>query len=616
MSGSRNDCSAHRPRLLGGIALTLLVALLMTPGTAFAEGGGGGGGGRDFEYPASRPNAMRPNAVRGQMPAARPTMPGRMQGPAAVGSRAPSMQPTGMERAAPGQGYPGRGQRFQTGREGRPMPGRVSRYPGRSGWGAGAVGVGAGILGGILLDQAMRRPAYEYEPEPEPLPRRARRPVIVEDDEIDEPRRPARAAAPPRQPPARTAQPAPPRQPGVVVPPVAERRFVAEEILFELAPGASADAVLRRHRATLIESRRFVLADRTIIRARLDGGRSARTVLAAMAGDARVAGAQPNYLYSLEQQAPAPVEAAASASPAPVAALPAPSSVDPLPAKRELQPQYVADKLRFEAIHKLARGAAIKVAVIDSAADREHRELQGVVAGSFDALGGEAPAHAHGTAMAAAILAQAQLQGVAPSARLLAARAFSGGAPGAANGTTFHILSSLDWAAEQGARVVNLSFAGPQDRLLSQSLAGAKAKGMIAVAAAGNGGAKAAPLYPGADPNVIAVTATDADDKPFAQANRGGYIAVAAPGVDVLAAEPQGRYAFSSGTSIAAAHVSGLVALILEKRPDLDLEGVRKLLMESAVDLGPKGRDPVFGAGRIDPTAALARALPVSAARP
>lgn len=161
-----------------------------------------------------------------------------------------------------------------------------------------------------------------------------------------------------------------------------------------------------------------------------------------------------------------------------------------------------------------------------------------------------------------------------------------------------------------------MSFAGPQDRLLSRSLAGAKTKGMIAVAAAGNGGAKAAPLYPGADPNVIAVTATDADDKPFSGANRGDYIAVAAPGVDVLAAEPQGRYAFSSGTSIAAAHVSGLVALLLEKRPELGLDEVRRLLSESAVDLGGRGKDPVFGAGRVDGPAALSRALPMSTARP
>jgi subtilisin family serine protease len=380
--------------------------------------------------------------------------------------------------------------------------------------------------------------------------------------------------------------------------------------------------VLRRHRATLLASRRFDLAGVTIIRARLDDGRTARAALAQMAGDRRVASAQPNYVYALQQdrakpdaaEAQTPVAAATAAEPAPsTAALPtaAPATL------RIRQPQYIVGKLGLDDAHRLARGERVRVAVIDSGADASHPELQGVVAGSFDALGQEPAPHAHGTAMAAAIAAQAQLQGVAPAARLLAARAFSGKAgPASASGTTFHILAAFDWAVAEGARVVNLSFAGPQDRLLSRTLAAARTKGVVSIAAAGNGGARAAPLYPGADPNVIAVTATDADDRPFAQANSGSYVAVAAPGVDVLAAEPQGRYAFSSGTSIAAAHVSGLVALILEKRPDLDIDGVRKLLMDSSVDLGARGRDPVFGAGRVDAPAALARAVPVTAVRP
>ncbi len=91
---------------------------------------------------------------------------------------------------------------------------------------------------------------------------------------------------------------------------------------------------------------------------------------------------------------------------------------------------------------------------------------------------------------------------------------------------------------------------------------------------------------------------------------------MAAPGVDVLTAEPGGRYAFTSGTSIAAAHVTGLIALLAEKQPDLDLAGARKLLAESAVDLGAKGRDPLFGAGRVDAQAAVARVLPVATAQP
>jgi subtilisin family serine protease len=112
---------------------------------------------------------------------------------------------------------------------------------------------------------------------------------------------------------------------------------------------------------------------------------------------------------------------------------------------------------------------------------------------------------------------------------------------------------------------------------------------------------------------VIAVTATDADDRIFAQANTGSYIAVAAPGVDVIAAEPGKRYGFSSGTSMAAAHVSGLVALMLEQRAGLDLASVRAILSETALDLGPRGPDRVFGAGRINAAAALARTLQTEA---
>ncbi len=93
-------------------------------------------------------------------------------------------------------------------------------------------------------------------------------------------------------------------------------------------------------------------------------------------------------------------------------------------------------------------------------------------------------------------------------------------------------------------------------------------------------------------------------------------MAIAAPGVDVIAAAPERNYAFSSGTSIAAAHVSGLVALMLEKNPALDLAGVRRLLAATAQDLGPKGNDPVFGAGRVNAAAAVARAVEEAAREP
>jgi subtilisin family serine protease len=87
----------------------------------------------------------------------------------------------------------------------------------------------------------------------------------------------------------------------------------------------------------------------------------------------------------------------------------------------------------------------------------------------------------------------------------------------------------------------------------------------VLIAAAGNAGTKSPPLYPGADPNVIAVTATDVDDKLFPGANRGRYIAVAAPGVDILVPAPDNSYQLTTGTSVASAEVSGVAALLLER---------------------------------------------------
>lgn len=419
-----------------------------------------------------------------------------------------------------------------------------------------------------------------------------------------------------------------PRTQRSIVPALDENRFVPDEVLFELAPNVEAEAVLRRYGATLIASQRFDLAGVTIIRAKLEAGRDLRAVLTAMADDTSIAGAQPNFLFELQQDslsgagAPTgPSTASSDAStPAPTQGLrladPATAARGTAAVRRILPPQYVVDKLRLGEARKLAQGRNIRVGLIDSGVDMEHPEIRGSVLGYLDAVDGLATPHAHGTSMATAIVAHGELQGIAPAARLIVARAFGGPQAASANGKSFQILTALEWIVQQRAKVINLSFAGPQDRLLSKALAGAKERGVITVAAAGNGGPRSAPLYPGADPSVIAVTATDAEDKVFSDANRGSYVAIAAPGVDVLTAEPGGRYAFTSGTSIAAAHVSALVALLLEKQPELDTDSARRVLAESATDLGSRGRDPVYGAGRIDPPTALARVLPVATARP
>ncbi|HVX91782.1 MAG TPA: S8 family serine peptidase [Xanthobacteraceae bacterium] len=356
-----------------------------------------------------------------------------------------------------------------------------------------------------------------------------------------------------------------------------ERRFVPNEVVIEVDGSPSqqqVNALARRHRLTRMESQSFGITGTTLFRWRIPDRRSVTTVLRELENDASIRSVQPNYVYTLQQNA------RAAGSEGDVA-------------------QYALVKLKLPQAHGVATGEHVLIAVVDSGIDVSHPELQGAIADTFDALGTDEPPHPHGTAIAGIIAAHARLMGAAPAVRILAVRAFGAKSKGA-QGTTFNILKGLDWAIAHGARIVNMSFAGPPDPMLERSLANLKRKGTILVAAVGNAGAKSPPLYPAADPNVIAVTATDIEDKLFAAANRGRYVAVAAPGVDILVPTPGGGYQMSSGTSFAAAYVSGIAALLLERRPKLLPDVARRVLVSTAKDLGPKGRDDEFGAGLVN----------------
>lgn len=266
--------------------------------------------------------------------------------------------------------------------------------------------------------------------------------------------------------------------------------------------------------------------------------------------------------------------------------------------------QYMLSNLHLDEAHAIASGKGVTIALIDSEVDKRHNELQGTIPQELDTLDAQEPPHSHGTAMAGAIVSHARLLGVAPNAKILAVRAF-GKSNNTAEGTTLSILKGIEWSVSQGARIINMSFAGPRDPSIERALKAAHDKGVVLIAAAGNAGPKSPPLYPGADPNVIAVTATDVADKLFSGANQGLQVSVAAPGVDVLAPAPDESYQMSTGTSIATAHVSGVVALMLERDPTLKPDDVRRILESTATDLGPKGKDNQFGWGLVNPEKAL-----------
>jgi subtilisin family serine protease len=247
----------------------------------------------------------------------------------------------------------------------------------------------------------------------------------------------------------------------------------------------------------------------------------------------------------------------------------------------------------------------VLVAVIDSKVDADHPDLAGAIVDRYDAVGRPEQAHSHGTGMAGAIASHRKLLGIAPGARILAVHAFSTSARQSPEATTRQIITGIEWAIGKGARVINMSFAGPYDPMIQLAMRNAAAKGVILIAASGNMGAKSPPLYPAADPHVIAVTATDETDRLFAQAVRGPHLAVAAPGVDVAVPAPGDTYQFTTGTSVAAAHVSGVAALLLERHPSVDARTVLEVLTSTARNLNPKGRDDQYGWGLIDPAAAL-----------
>lgn len=366
-------------------------------------------------------------------------------------------------------------------------------------------------------------------------------------------------------------------------PVAAPRAPTARQILVLVAqnqPGNVETQIARTHRLQAVSGAPIAILDARAQVYRINDNRSVQTVMTALQNDPRVVLVQRNLPYTRQ-------------------------SATANEAIREAQ--YGLDMIGAPRAHELATGRGVKIAVIDTGIDADHPDLKDSVAEAFDATGGkETRPDAHGTAIAGIIRARGTLAGVAPGATLLSARAFTTEPRRTApESTSFILLKALDWSINRGANVINLSFAGGRDPAMERVVAEAARRNVILVAAAGNGGPKAAPAYPAAYPQVIAVTAHDKADKLYVHANRGDYITVAAPGVDILVPTLKGSHMFMSGTSMASAYVSGIIALMLERSPHLMPDRATTLLTETAGDLGKPGRDNEFGAGRVDAHAAL-----------
>ncbi|MGI3164621.1 S8 family serine peptidase [Pseudooceanicola sp. 200-1SW] len=214
----------------------------------------------------------------------------------------------------------------------------------------------------------------------------------------------------------------------------------------------------------------------------------------------------------------------------------------------------------------------------------------------------ERPAGAdHGTAVAALMVGQdasGALRGLAAGARLHAVTIFTGRG-GAERADVERVAAAIDRLLALRVRVINLSLAGPPNQALALVLSRAASQGAILIAAAGNDGGRTG--WPAAAPDVIAVTAVDAARRPWARANHGPEIELAAPGVDIWAARGQGGGAYLSGTSYAAPIVTAL-AVHLGAGRGLSLAELRARLRATAQDLPPAGRDTGTGWGLVQMT--------------
>jgi hypothetical protein len=451
--------------------------------------------------------------------------------------------------------------------------------------------------------QPPREPTYVYEKPPvlvaPPMPPKPQPKMTVPTPPFVTPGRPQPSfayAKPPSFVPPPAKPPAPVSPARAALPVLGETRFRTAEVLVETSystPEAGVAEVLRRHGLTEAEVARIDLLQVSLRRWRIPDGRTATAVVSELAPETALARVQPNYVFTLADD-PSP-------TPKPTASVNASLSLA----------QYALVKMKVAPSLEDASAAPIRVAVIDTAIDETHPDLKGVVERRYDAIGDGSPVRSknHGTAMAGGIAADGGLRGVATRVKLLSARALDADNANdpEPRGTTISIVKALDWSVGQKAQVVNMSFAGPDDPTLRDALSHACAAGVALIGAAGNAGPKAPPQYPGADANVIAATATDENDKLYSLANVGAYVAISAPGVDVLLPSPDGGYAMESGTSVSSALISGVVALMLERQPRLKPVDIRQRLTATATPLGGTDHARDFGAGLVDASKAVSR---------
>lgn len=288
--------------------------------------------------------------------------------------------------------------------------------------------------------------------------------------------------------------------------------------------------------------------------------------------------------------------------------------------------QWHLDYLKIAEAQRVSTGQGVVVAVVDSGVHASHPDLAGQVVAGADLVGGGANGmtdeDSHGTAMSGLIAAKGggptHAYGVAPGARIMPIRVFA--KDKSSNSTT---VAGIRAAADRGAKVINvsLSSADAANTAEREAIAYALSKDAVVVAGGGNVSAGQSGIgSPANTPGVIAVTAFDQTGAFWSGSAQGPEAVLSAPGKDIVTtgapAATRTGYTIDEGTSDAAAIVTGVVALVRAKYPNLDAANVINRLIRTADDAGPAGRDPQYGFGRVNPVRALSESVDAVSGNP
>lgn len=253
----------------------------------------------------------------------------------------------------------------------------------------------------------------------------------------------------------------------------------------------------------------------------------------------------------------------------------------------------------------------ITIAIVDSGIDLDHPDLSGKIILGYDYVNGDwipDDDFGHGTHVAGIAAAWTNngqgVAGVSWGARLMALKVLDAGG----YGTYANVASAVTYAADNGARIINLSLGGSSDsQTLRDAVIYAYNAGCVVVAATGNNNGPV--LYPAKYAEAFAVASTDSTDQrysdPFNGSNYGPEVDIAAPGVNIYSTYRGSGYIYMTGTSMATPHVAGLAALIWSEYPSYTNDQVEGRIEMTALDLGANGWDQYYGHGRIDAHAAL-----------